>query len=335
MPRKEKDLGSFTLPCYINNVFIDNALPELGASISVMPILTYLNLGLGELVHTKLTVELADKTVKYPKGIVENILVGIEARLMGETLVINRSLDPLIGDYIKLNDLNEPLELRRNQVNDLIPTVEEGEVIDAPMDDLVETRNDELDTRIDDYPRALMNVPIIVGTFSVIADFAVLEDRDAFRDKGMANGVPTDGPYQTNPPFPDDSISYIRIDREGQVCRIRHEEEIDVHEYQILTREIVPTLVKLCQPWKQFGKKIYVGKKSRRKELEKDRGTRRGRHSTSSSTFDQPSSSHLNYDDDDGNDEGTSRASTPSPTLNLPTCASLLELDVHDEIGID
>ncbi|GKC51737.1 hypothetical protein Tco_1074482 [Tanacetum coccineum] len=45
----------------------------------------------------------------------------------------------------------------------------------------------------------------------------------------------------------------------------------------------------------------------------RDRGTRRGRPSTSSSTFDQPSSSHLNNDDDDGNDEGTSRASTHSP----------------------
>ncbi|GJU01059.1 hypothetical protein Tco_1111397 [Tanacetum coccineum] len=45
----------------------------------------------------------------------------------------------------------------------------------------------------------------------------------------------------------------------------------------------------------------------------KDHGTRRGRHSTSSSfAFDQPSSSHLN-DDDDGNGEGTSRTSTPSP----------------------
>nr|GEZ91608.1 hypothetical protein [Tanacetum cinerariifolium] len=45
----------------------------------------------------------------------------------------------------------------------------------------------------------------------------------------------------------------------------------------------------------------------------RDRGTTRGRHSTSSSTFNQPSSSHLNDDDDDdGNNEGTSRASTPS-----------------------
>ncbi|GKB15957.1 hypothetical protein Tco_0849880 [Tanacetum coccineum] len=39
----------------------------------------------------------------------------------------------------------------------------------------------------------------------------------------------------------------------------------------------------------------------------KDRGMRRGRRSTSSSfAFDQPSSSHLNDDDDDGNSEGTS-----------------------------
>nr|GEX95950.1 pentatricopeptide repeat-containing protein [Tanacetum cinerariifolium] len=46
----------------------------------------------------------------------------------------------------------------------------------------------------------------------------------------------------------------------------------------------------------------------------KDRGTRRGRHSTSSFTFNEPSSSHLNDDDDDdGNNEGTSRTSTPLP----------------------
>nr|GEW68190.1 hypothetical protein [Tanacetum cinerariifolium] len=47
----------------------------------------------------------------------------------------------------------------------------------------------------------------------------------------------------------------------------------------------------------------------------KDRGTRRGHHSTSSSfAFDQPSSSHLNHDDNDGNDKGTLCASTLSPT---------------------
>ncbi|GKD85546.1 hypothetical protein Tco_1356700 [Tanacetum coccineum] len=77
IPQKEKDPGSFTLPCFINNVCFDNSLVDLGASISVMPLLAYLNLGLGELAHTKLTVELADRTVKYPKRITKNVLVGI------------------------------------------------------------------------------------------------------------------------------------------------------------------------------------------------------------------------------------------------------------------
>ncbi|GJR77898.1 hypothetical protein Tco_0090263 [Tanacetum coccineum] len=138
IPRKEKDPGSFTLPCFINNICFDNALVDLGASVSVMPLLTYLNLGLGELAHTKLTVELANRKVKYPNGIAKNVLVGsnakslrermeldLEVKLIGETLVINRSLDPLNGDYIELNDLNEPFELRRNQGDDLMPTIEE------------------------------------------------------------------------------------------------------------------------------------------------------------------------------------------------------------------
>ncbi|GJZ42598.1 retrovirus-related pol polyprotein from transposon TNT 1-94 [Tanacetum coccineum] len=55
-------------------------------------------------------------------------------------------------------------------------------------------------------------------------------------------GIPTDGPYQTNLPPIEDIISSIRVDRDGQVCRIRHEEEIDVLEYQVLTREIEPSL---------------------------------------------------------------------------------------------
>ncbi|GJU57480.1 NUDIX hydrolase 6-like protein [Tanacetum coccineum] len=77
IPRKDEDPGSFTLPCFINNVCFNNALADLGASVCFMPFSTYLNLGLGELAHTKLTVELADRIVKYPKRIAENMLVGI------------------------------------------------------------------------------------------------------------------------------------------------------------------------------------------------------------------------------------------------------------------
>nr|GEV96717.1 putative ribonuclease H-like domain-containing protein [Tanacetum cinerariifolium] len=77
----------------------------------------------------------------------------LEARLMEEAIILNRSLNPTYGDYIKLNYLNEPLELRRNQVEDLGPTIEDGKVIDEPIEDIGETRNDEneISNRIDEY----------------------------------------------------------------------------------------------------------------------------------------------------------------------------------------
>ncbi|GJW84591.1 copia protein [Tanacetum coccineum] len=105
----------------------------------------------------------------------------------------------------------------------------------------------------------------------------------------LAYGVPRDGPYRTNPPSPDDIISYIRNDQEGP--------KLVIESYVLYDRVMNPLT---AQQERKTGK---------------DCGTRRCRHSTSSSSaFDQPSSSHLNDDDDDGNDEGTSHASTPSLT---------------------
>ncbi|GKF44910.1 hypothetical protein Tco_0131462 [Tanacetum coccineum] len=77
LPQKEKDLGSFTLPCFIHNICFDKALVDLGASVSVMPYSTYTNLGLGTLSHTRLTIELVDRTIKHPRGITQNMLVRI------------------------------------------------------------------------------------------------------------------------------------------------------------------------------------------------------------------------------------------------------------------
>ncbi|GKF01879.1 hypothetical protein Tco_0028802 [Tanacetum coccineum] len=61
---------------------------------------------------------------------------------------------------------------------------------------------------------------------------------DRWRLDELAYCIPSDGPYQTNLPSIEDVISSIQINRDGQVRRIRHEEEIDVLEYQVLTREI-------------------------------------------------------------------------------------------------
>ncbi|GKC43568.1 ribonuclease H-like domain-containing protein [Tanacetum coccineum] len=77
LPQKEKDLGRFTLPCFIHNICFDKALVDLGASVSVMPFSTYTSLGLEILSHTRLTIELVDRTIKQPRGIAKNVLVTI------------------------------------------------------------------------------------------------------------------------------------------------------------------------------------------------------------------------------------------------------------------
>ncbi|GKB56625.1 two-component response regulator-like APRR2 isoform X1 [Tanacetum coccineum] len=167
-----------------------------------------------KLAPTKLIIELADKTIKHPKGIAENVLVGInkfvfpvdfivldmpedikiplilersflstshakidvfkrkfalrigddkivynsdgptgniikkvyvlglreqmeldlEAILIGEALILNRTQDPKFGYFL---ELNEPSELRNHKNEDLDPEIKEGEIIDEPMVDVV------------------------------------------------------------------------------------------------------------------------------------------------------------------------------------------------------
>ncbi|GKF33878.1 hypothetical protein Tco_0107078, partial [Tanacetum coccineum] len=68
----------------------------------------------------------------------------------------------------------------------------------------------------------------------------------------------------------------------------------------------------------------------------KDYGTKKGRHSTSSSfTFVQPSSSHLNDDDDEDDSEATSRASTPSPTCFVNSLTKDVPRVFHNPPNID
>ncbi|GJW77422.1 hypothetical protein Tco_0139104 [Tanacetum coccineum] len=191
IPRKEKDPGSFTLPCFINNTSFDNALVDLGASVSVMPLSTYLNLGLGELAHIRLIVELAYRTVKYPKGIVKNVLVGIgKFTFPVEFIILDMPEDIKVSLILrrpflstaraKIDVYKRKITLRIGEENIIFKSVktwlEEIKEMDlVPVPTIKEGRG------------ALMNVPIFVGTFSVVTDFAVLENMDAYRDKGMGN----------------------------------------------------------------------------------------------------------------------------------------------------
>ncbi|GJY23821.1 two-component response regulator-like APRR2 isoform X1 [Tanacetum coccineum] len=68
----------------------------------------------------------------YVLGLRERMEVDLEARLMAEALILDRSQDPGFGDFLELNDLNVPLELRNNAMEDLESDDEDGEIVDEP-----------------------------------------------------------------------------------------------------------------------------------------------------------------------------------------------------------
>ncbi|XP_076943249.1 uncharacterized protein LOC143613427 [Bidens hawaiensis] len=78
LPTKMTDPGSFTIPFLIGYLSVSNALAGLGASINLMPYTVFAKLGIGEPKPTPMSIQLADRSVKYPWGIVENMLVKID-----------------------------------------------------------------------------------------------------------------------------------------------------------------------------------------------------------------------------------------------------------------
>ncbi|XP_021852340.1 uncharacterized protein [Spinacia oleracea] len=73
MPPKLKDPCSFSIPCAIKELEISNSLCHLGASVSLMPYSVFSKLEVGDLVPTNITLQLADRSVKYPIGKVEDV----------------------------------------------------------------------------------------------------------------------------------------------------------------------------------------------------------------------------------------------------------------------
>ena len=77
-PVKYKDPGSPIISVNIGGTCIDKVLLDLGVSVNLLPYSVYKQLGLGELKPTNITLSLPDRSVKIPKGIVEDVLVKVD-----------------------------------------------------------------------------------------------------------------------------------------------------------------------------------------------------------------------------------------------------------------
>lgn len=88
LPPKLKDPGAFTIPCTIGKVSVGNALCDLGASINLMPLAMMKKLGCGEPKPTKMMLTLADRSISYPYGVLEDVLVKVNDLVFPADFVI-------------------------------------------------------------------------------------------------------------------------------------------------------------------------------------------------------------------------------------------------------
>jgi len=88
LPPKLKDPGAFTIPCTIGKVSVGRALCDLGATVNLMPLSMMKKLGCGESKPTKMTLTLADRSISYPYGVLEDVLVKVNDLLFPVDFVI-------------------------------------------------------------------------------------------------------------------------------------------------------------------------------------------------------------------------------------------------------
>ncbi|XP_075492403.1 uncharacterized protein LOC142530454 [Primulina tabacum] len=78
LPQKLQDPGEFVVPCEIGGQLVEKTIYDSGASMNIIPSSLYEKHGLTKIKPTELSLPLADKSVKVPLGIVEDVELKID-----------------------------------------------------------------------------------------------------------------------------------------------------------------------------------------------------------------------------------------------------------------
>ncbi|CAN6483183.1 unnamed protein product [Victoria cruziana] len=78
LPLKLEDPGAPIIPCMLGHICVEQALLDLGASVNVLPEFFYDVFGLEGLRPTSMMIQMADRSVKAPRGVLEDVLIKIE-----------------------------------------------------------------------------------------------------------------------------------------------------------------------------------------------------------------------------------------------------------------
>nr|GEY32875.1 reverse transcriptase domain-containing protein [Tanacetum cinerariifolium] len=157
------DLGKFLIPCDFSGIDVCHALADLGASINLMPLSIWKKLSLPELTPIRMTIELADRSITRPKGVVEDVFVKVGkfyfptdfvvvdfeadprvSLILGRSFLgIGRALIDVYGEEITLRVNNESVTFNLNQSMKYSSTYDDNsvnrvDVIDIACEEFVQ-----------------------------------------------------------------------------------------------------------------------------------------------------------------------------------------------------
>ncbi|GKA69164.1 reverse transcriptase domain-containing protein [Tanacetum coccineum] len=98
LPKKLGDPGKFLIPCNFSGMDVCHALADLGASINKSYALSlWKKLSLPELTPTRMTLELADRSITHPKGVAEDVFIKVRSfHFPTDFVVVDFEADPRV-----------------------------------------------------------------------------------------------------------------------------------------------------------------------------------------------------------------------------------------------
>nr|GEV90195.1 hypothetical protein [Tanacetum cinerariifolium] len=97
LPKKLGDPGKFLIPCDFPRMDVCHALADLDASINLMPLSVWKKFSLLELTPTRMTLELADRSITRPKGVAEEVFVKVgKFHFLTDFVVVDFEADPRV-----------------------------------------------------------------------------------------------------------------------------------------------------------------------------------------------------------------------------------------------
>ncbi|GJY36933.1 reverse transcriptase domain-containing protein [Tanacetum coccineum] len=208
LPKKLGDPDKFLIPCDFPGMDVCHALADLGASINLMPLSIWKKLSLPELTPTRMTLELADRSITRPKGLAEDVFVKVgKFHFPTDFVVVDFEADPRVPLILGRSFLRtgralidvygEEITLR---VNDEAVTfnLDQTTRYSSTYDDMSVNRIDVIDVASEEYAQEVLGFsnnssggnptttfePIIFDSFLSFTPFEesdfILEEIEAF-----------------------------------------------------------------------------------------------------------------------------------------------------------